>query len=284
MSKNKNVTEKSVVKFYSLYNDRQFNPNLFFSILRLFLIGYFLYFFYNLDWSIYQISKSNLFKPIEGLGMFVSNMPSSRVLSTLLAAHFIFGGLSLFKYGRKFSFLLFSLLTIYLDILHNSFGFVNVQSHAIFFLLICNLYHWTEPQKNSKKDLFLALELVYTLVYFQSAISKLIKSGFAWGLDGTTLQIGMFRQLQPLGVELSQYSTICIGLSLFTIILELLFPFIYFLLKDKRPILILSILFHLCTFIFMGIGFFHLWMLPLSCIIALLPRIVDLKSRGLNWS
>lgn len=254
-------------RFRSDYLDIDFQ--LLFKIFPRLLILYFALFFATIDWEFYQLANNDLFKSIDGLGFLVQTLPSRGVLRVLLIFFLILGAISFWSLNFV-AFFIFSILVVFFDLLHNSFGFVNVQTHAIFYLTVClfALSKWGGDREN-QFWVFRFIEVIFVLVYFQSAISKLVKSGLSWGIEGTTLQFALFRQGQALGIELSQYSELCIFLSIVTLGVELLFPFLYFFLLDRRWMMILSISFHLGTYVLMGIHFFHLWVFPLSYLVTI---------------
>jgi hypothetical protein len=92
------------------------------------------------------------------------------------------------------------------------------------------------------------LHLLLALTYFSTGITKLISGGFAW-MNGYTLQRYIFSDAitshLPLGIWLSQQYTLCVILSVLTILFEV-FYFVSMLVPRVAP------------FIFLGAIFFHI--------------------------
>lgn len=258
--------------------------DLFFKVFTRALVIYFVVFFSTLDWSIYILAADELFAPIQGLGSLLPKLPSLPLVMGMLVIYVFVGLKILFKPKNTILLTLFLCITILLDLFHNSLGFMNVQTHAILFFVVVTVL--STSKNNLRDNQFWALrsiELIFVMVYFQSAVSKIVKSGLAWGFDGTTFQIAMFRQMQPLGVSFSQFAMLCIVLSLITLFIEFMFPFFYFFSLKKQYLLFLSICFHLGTLLLMGIHFFHLWVFPLcylfvhfTSVYKFRPKLVEL--------
>lgn len=246
----------------------EFNAEEFFnkSTPLLYLSG--IYFFWQHEWKTYVQMSKYLFAP-QGLLSFIElSYPS---LSTILALQII-GSISclltvlLKRFRAVVSFLVFFLL-LTLDFLSNGFGFINVQIHLIWFFLVFALVFLFDSRKWIFGPAFRMLELVVVLAYVQSFLAKMLVAGISWGKDGTVLQIGVLRQGLPYGLFIAESNLLSTLLSFGTLLFEAAFVlYFFFPTQMKKCLLGLGILFHISTFIFLGIGFYHLWVMN-ACII-----------------
>lgn len=151
-----------------------------------------------------------------------------------------------------------------LDLFSNGFGFINVQIHLVWFCWIYAVVPIFASRAWWKSFCFRSIELVVVLAYVQSFLSKMWASGPAWATEGTVLQIGILRQGLLAGRFIAESNSLSIALSLFTVVFEAAFA-LYFFLPDRYKRLLLSsaVLFHLGTWVMLGIGFYHLWVMNL---------------------
>lgn len=102
--------------------------------------------------------------------------------------------------------------------------------------------------------------VLLALTYFSTGISKLLSGGLAW-MNGYTLQFYTFRDgistNRPLGIWLGQQHTLCVWLSVFTILFELFF-FVSLILPRTAPFFFIgAIFFHIGLFLTGGHPFFQ---------------------------
>ena len=244
------------------------------AIPLLYLSG--IYFFWQHDWTPYIQMSQYLFSP-QGLLSFLGlSYPSASTILILQLTGSISCLLTIFvkKVRPISSFLVFFLLLI-LDFFSNGFGFINVQIHLIWFFLVFALVLSFESLRWFKAFAFRMLELIVVLAYLQSFLSKMIIAGSAWGIDGTVLQIGILRQGLPYGLFIVQSNLLSKFLCSGALIFEAAFALYFFLPpKLKKVFLGTGILFHISTFVFLGIGFYHLWVMN-ACIILFAYREVS---------
>src|SRR5262249_2642808 len=151
------------------------------------------------------------------------------------------------------------------EVWHNLNGFVDVRIHTLWFLVamscarvgVSPLARQTSTACNG--IIFRFLELVVVLVYVQSGVAKLMRTGLVWATSGMTLQIGLVRQGIISGMLLAESDTLMVLLSCATLALELGFALYYPVRALRGPLLVISLAFHLGTFVTMGIDFSHLW-------------------------
>jgi hypothetical protein len=150
------------------------------------------------------------------------------------------------------------------------FGFINVHIHLVWYAAF--MAYATE--KSSRAGAFerasfslRGMELVLVLAYVQSALAKLLESGWAWAWDGTTLQIGMIRQGMPVGQWLAGIPRVGTALSCAALAMECGFALYFFVPALRRPLLLVSICFHLGTWVTMGIDFSHLWIFSAALLV-----------------
>ena len=102
--------------------------------------------------------------------------------------------------------------------------------------------------------------VLLAMTYFSTGITKLLSGGLRW-INGYTLQIDLFSDAmarnRPLGIWLAGHHTLCVLLSVATILFELFF-FVSLLLPRAAPFFFLSgMLFHTGLFITAGHPFFE---------------------------
>lgn len=137
----------------------------------------------------------------------------------------------------------------------------NYNTHLIFFLFglaLCG----KSPSREWSSFIIFYFKLVVCLVYFGSALSKMIHGGVEWVITGRTLQQYTALIGTDIGKFLVTYKPIVVLLSFITLAFETLFLLVLLPYKTVVKILILlAILFHCGVYICMGISFWHLWVL-----------------------
>lgn len=103
------------------------------------------------------------------------------------------------------------------------------------------------------------LQVLLALTYFSTGITKLISGGLAW-MNGYTLQRYVFSDAisgdLPLGIWLAQHHTLCVILSVLTILFEV-FYFVSILVPRAAPLFFIgAIFFHLGLYATSGHPFF----------------------------
>lgn len=226
------------------------------------------YFIWQHDWTTYIEMSPFLFKP-PGLLKFVDvSFPKGSMVLILQ----IFGTVAslttiFFEKLRTVSAIVVFAILFILDFYSNGFGFINVQIHFIWFSLIFSIAFKFQHSDQIKSYLFRFLELIVVMSYFQSFLAKIVISGPSWAVDGTVLQIGILRQALPYAKIIADNNSLSQILSSMTLLFEASMILYFFLsVRFKKLLLGVAILFHVSTFISMGIGFFHLWVMNL-CII-----------------
>ena len=102
--------------------------------------------------------------------------------------------------------------------------------------------------------------VLLALTYFSTGITKLLVGGFRW-MNGYTLQISVMSDAVPgnipLGIWLAQHHTLCIVLSVFTILFET-FYFVSLLVPRIAPLFFLGgVFFHIGLYLTGGHPFFQ---------------------------
>jgi hypothetical protein len=122
------------------------------------------------------------------------------------------------------------------------------------------------------------LKLVHVLLaltYFSTGISKILYGGFRW-MNGYTLQSYTFqdaiRREIPLGIVVAQQYTLCVFLSIFTILFELFFCVSLFAPRTALYFLIAGVLFQIGLYTMAGHDFFQHIILLLLLLIFINPE------------
>lgn len=239
----------------------------FLAIFRPILVLYSLCALATLDWTFYDLFANTLYHPVGLAGIIGISWPGLALIKSLLIGAAVSGVAWLSGYFRSVASAGFTAVIFLLDALHNGFGFVDAQIHMVFFLIAACWMEYEAELPLFQSKAFRFCEVVFVLVYFQSGLSKLLDGGLAWALDGGTLQIGWLRQQAALGLALSGYATVAIGLSIAALTFELAFPLLYWF-NERRPWLyVASAAFHVGIYFTMGIDFFHLWAFSLTMIL-----------------
>lgn len=235
------------------------------KIFRFLLYPYLIFLCWNYNWSAYS-SMSGLFV---APGIFASlQIPFPplyviRFLQIWLTLSAFFVGSQ--PWGRLAAASVF-MISLVLDFLHNGFGFVNAQIHVIWFAGILLFAHGSDLKARAS-FCYRFCELVVVMAYIQSGFNKLRIGGLSWMSQGTTLQIALLRQHKAAGQYLAEFSRLMPALASLSVLLELSFLLYYFAPKLRKSLLFAAVSFHIGTFIFLGIDFFHLWIFATSLII-----------------
>lgn len=108
----------------------------------------------------------------------------------------------------------------------------------------------------------LAFSICYiALLYFQAGLSKWLSGGLEWFLEGNRIWTETVLLGTPFGKWLTQWHFPFKLMGIGTGFFELLLPFLLFFNQSRSLFAILAILFHLGTFLVMGISFWFLWAL-----------------------
>ena len=150
------------------------------------------------------------------------------------------------------------------------------NTHLNFFTLaLC-----FEPTGKNTKAQFetasfiLAFMIAYiAALYFQAGLSKLLLGGLNWFWEGKRIWTETILLGTPFGKWLTNWPWLFQGMGIGTGVFELILPLFFFFEKTKARCAAIAILFHLSTYIMMGISFWFLW--------TLYPAIFFYKSRYL---
>jgi len=123
------------------------------------------------------------------------------------------------------------------------------------------------PAESRSSDARWPIELVVVVLvsyYWKAGVSKLVDGGLAWA-DGATLQFHLLTNRTAWGTWLAGFPSACAALSTFSLAFELGSP-----LAIVRPlrwvVLGAGVLFHLGTWVFLGITFWPLVATYLVCV------------------
>ncbi len=141
------------------------------------------------------------------------------------------------------------------------------------------------PQKGTLKaqelaSFLIAFMMLYiTALYFQAGISKLIHGGIYWFFDGYRIWTETVLLGTPFGKWLTQWPQLFTLMSFFTGIFELLLPALFLLRTTQGKMALVAFLFHMGTFLVMGISFWFLWALYPALFCSKLCPFVQLCSK-----
>lgn len=141
------------------------------------------------------------------------------------------------------------------------------NTHLIFFsLAICfeptlRNMNYNAAQKELASFIIAFMITYISVLYFQAGLSKLLLGGWNWFLEGKRIWTETILLGTPFGKWLTKWPWIFRGIGIGTGIFELIFPFFFFFRKTQRWVASIAILFHLGTFVIMGISFWFLWIL-----------------------
>ncbi|WP_437984872.1 hypothetical protein [Sorangium sp. So ce117] len=227
---------------------------------RFVLYPYGLWEVWRWDWSFYTAMSPHLYRPIGVAAVLGLPFPSHAVLLGVKLIATLCAAAALFNVAFRLAAFGFFASMLLLDAWHNMFGFVDARIHVVW---LCGLMVLHRPGARSdawaSSASFRCMELVVVLVYFQSAVAKLMRSGWDWALEGTTMQIAMLRQGEPLGLLLARSAEISRVFSCAALLMELAF-ILYFPVRGARKYLLgVALLFHMGTLATLSIDFSHLW-------------------------
>lgn len=186
--------------------------------------------------------------------------------------------------GRKLVSIIYAILFIVLQYYTSrfEFGIWSYNTHLVFFIAVISLsksYHTNSfdrifthlsLKKNlsslSERDIQFGsfvisfIQLYISFIYLQAGISKLTYSGFEWFIHGRTIQFFSLLSENSFSVFLSKYPTLFSFFGILSGIIEFsILPLL--LIKKFKQICILTMLFHLGTWLVLDISFWFLWLL-----------------------
>ncbi|WP_156777472.1 hypothetical protein [Synechococcus sp. RS9916] len=98
-----------------------------------------------------------------------------------------------------------------------------------------------------------------SLIYFFSGLSKLIHGGAAWAQNAESLHLILLMRGSSLGKSIFSHSLSRRIAGTGTIVFELLAPALLLLPNGFLYLSVSGFLFHMTTYVFIGISFWHLW-------------------------
>lgn len=108
----------------------------------------------------------------------------------------------------------------------------------------------------------LAFMITYiACLYLQAGVSKCLWGGMDWFTTGKRVWTETCLLGTPFGKWLTQWPLLFQFMSAGTAVVELAVPFLFFFNKTRAVAGLIAILFHLGTFLVMGISFWFLWAL-----------------------
>lgn len=152
----------------------------------------------------------------------------------------------------------------------------NYDTHLLFFLVvlalapcgarysICSRWYRRENEADQKcraSTLLWLMQGWVGLLYFQAGVSKLLLVGPKWFLTGQSLLVSLFRQETPAGAWLAQSPQTVRALAILVGLFELSFVALLLNRRLHAFLGLAAIVFHLATWVFLGISFWHLWIL-----------------------
>jgi hypothetical protein len=123
------------------------------------------------------------------------------------------------------------------------------------------------PAESRSPDARWPIELVVVVLvayYWKAGVSKLVDGGLAWA-DGWTLQFHLLTNRMPWGTWLAGFPAACAALSAFSLAFELGSP-LALVRRLRWVVLGAGALFHLGTWLFLGIAFWPLVATYLVCV------------------
>lgn len=141
---------------------------------------------------------------------------------------------------------------------------LNFFTIALCFEPIIKNREYTKAEKEIASFIVAFMITYVAVLYFQAGLSKILLGGWKWFFEGKRIWTETLLLGTPFGKCLTQWIWIFQGMSIGTGIFELILPFFFFFQKTQRLVAAIAILFHLSTFIVMGISFWFLWSLYLA--------------------
>lgn len=133
------------------------------------------------------------------------------------------------------------------------------NTHLNIFALILLL---DRPNNKEMASFIVAFMTTYiSALYFQAGLSKLLLGGVDWFIYGERIWTETILLGTPFGKWLTQWPWIFRGLGIGTAVFELMMPVLFFFSATQPYVAFMALLFHLGTFVVMGISFWFLWAL-----------------------
>jgi hypothetical protein len=101
-------------------------------------------------------------------------------------------------------------------------------------------------------------QVYIAFMYFQAGLSKLLLGGISWFLYGERIWTETLLLGTPIGKYLTQWPILFMPMGWFTFIVELIIPCC---LLYNKYLIIIPILFHIGTYMILGISFWFVWIL-----------------------
>jgi hypothetical protein len=216
--------------------------------------------FNTFEWyeSLVRMSyASDFFEPHFLFSIFP--FPSEIVIKVLLFSLWTIGILLLFQKKYRwistiFLVFLFLLLQSYL------YGFQKIDHTYATFGYILMLLPFLEYYKD-KGWIIRLMQIAVAITYLQAVLEKLLVSQFHW-FEADNFRTFLLLHPTKIGHFISQYDFLCVLFPFFALCFELGFIFIFFFEKYKIYFTIMGILFHLATYVLLGVGgWFSVWWL-----------------------
>ncbi len=144
--------------------------------------------------------------------------------------------------------------------------------------LLIPLMAWYYPKSSRQSSQTLVswpwrlAQIMIALVYLQAAVEKLLIGGFTW-LYPQNFRAYLYMHPTTLGEWLSQSDFWCIALPLGALLFQIAFVSIVFFPRFKWFFLLAGLVFHLSTFLLLGIGWYYSpWMLVYLFLIDWTPK------------
>lgn len=197
---------------------------------------------------------------------------------TFKALTVLFGITYLIGYKIKFSGPAFAssfyLISYYTSCFQENYSVTN--GHLNFFLIaLCfaqtsyySIDRFLSPQSLENRNPFSQKLSSFILVflmgfiavfYFQAGLSKLLKGGIDWFLSGDTVFIKTVLEGTVFGKWLTQWPWLFPFFSIYTGVFEFGFFLFFFFPQTHRYFVISAFLFHIGTYLVLGINFWFLW-------------------------
>lgn len=214
-------------------------------------------------WVFRDLAQASAFyQPVFLLKILELPFPSAFLCYFLVLLMWIVAVLLLFP-TRKIQVLLASIVAVLFWVLQGYLNSFHKLDHTFatftYALLLLPLMLY-EQVKAQKQDLEVqnawALQLsrvMISIAYFFTGLEKMLISGFTW-FASYNLQFHIEAHQSSFGLWLAQSDFVSSILLIWVVTWELGFPLLLFFQKLKIPILVAGVLFHLGTFLLLGVG------------------------------
>lgn len=250
------------------------------------LIGLFILFVALFTWDLplalgKLAEQAELYEPVFLLKLMGLPFPTKPIAYVLVVIFWLaLLGAALPRYYGTISLAVAAGLFVILQGYLNSFHKLD-HTYATFTYALCLLpfLHYEQqqaPDNWQQADWALRLiQLSIAITYFLAGLEKLLIGGWGW-FAAENLIVHLRAHAAPLGLFVAQYPWLCFMLNVGAVVLELAFIFILVLPQQFRYLLLaFGILFHLGTFLLLGIGgMISPWM---AVYIFFLPSFFKLK-------